>query len=187
MSTRDSILDTAQAYVQSRGFNAFSFRDIADEVGIRTASIYHYFPSKADLGREVIRRYRSSLMSALAGIERTSSDGPRRLDELVALLAQSIEKGDRVCLCGILMSDCPTLDEEMRTELISMLEDVEAWLASVLKEGRAVGELQFADPPAVVARTIFASLQGIMMAARAHGEPERFRKAARALVGLLKT
>ncbi|WP_254065657.1 TetR family transcriptional regulator [Acidisoma sp. L85] len=34
-----------------------NFRDLAAQVGIKAASIYHHFPSKADLGAAVARRY----------------------------------------------------------------------------------------------------------------------------------
>ena len=48
------ILDVAQQLIQTRGYNAFSYADIASQVGIRTATIHYYFPTKADLGREVV-------------------------------------------------------------------------------------------------------------------------------------
>jgi TetR/AcrR family transcriptional repressor of nem operon len=34
-----------------------NFRDIAEDVGMKSSSIYHHFPSKADLGAAVARRY----------------------------------------------------------------------------------------------------------------------------------
>ena len=43
MDTRTKILDSAQRLIQTRSFQGFSFRDIADEVGIRKASLYHHF------------------------------------------------------------------------------------------------------------------------------------------------
>jgi TetR/AcrR family transcriptional repressor of nem operon len=59
-SKKIEILDVAQEAIQKRGYNAFSYADLAEAVGIRKASIHHYFPSKADLGLAVIRRYRES-------------------------------------------------------------------------------------------------------------------------------
>src|SRR5579862_1588267 len=56
-STRDRILDIAQRLIQSRGYNAFSFDDLAEELDIRTASIHYHFPTKADLGIALLRRY----------------------------------------------------------------------------------------------------------------------------------
>ena len=43
MDTREKILNSAQGLIQTRSFHGFSFQDIANEVGIRKASLYHYF------------------------------------------------------------------------------------------------------------------------------------------------
>ena len=68
LSTRDRILDSAQALAQTRGFNAFSYADIAGELGIRKASIHHHFPSKFDLEAELLSRYRLSFDLSLIHI-----------------------------------------------------------------------------------------------------------------------
>lgn len=47
----------AKRTAQARGYGGLNFRDLAAEVGIKAASIYHHFPSKADLGAAVARRY----------------------------------------------------------------------------------------------------------------------------------
>ena len=49
--TPERILDVAERLVQLRGFNDFSYADIARELGITTASLHYHFPSKAELGR----------------------------------------------------------------------------------------------------------------------------------------
>ena len=54
MDTRDKILNSAQRLIQTRSFHGFSFQDIADEVGIRKASLYHYFASKDDVALAVL-------------------------------------------------------------------------------------------------------------------------------------
>ncbi len=59
MSTnaRESILTAATRIAQSQGYNGLNFRDLAQAVGIKRTSIYYHFPSKADLGAAVARRY----------------------------------------------------------------------------------------------------------------------------------
>lgn len=186
METRERIISSALNLVQTRGFNAFSFRDIADEIGIRSASIHHYFPTKEDLGRELIAHYRDSFQAALVNIASSTSDPVKQLDAFVSLLARSVEDGEKVCLCGVLMSDCETLEEPMRKELTKMTDEVEGWAAAILKRGKDEGVLKFSEQPVVLARTLFASFQGIMLCARAHKEPTRFARAARSLITLLK-
>ncbi|GCD57345.1 hypothetical protein NBRC3222_2682 [Acetobacter pasteurianus NBRC 3222] len=56
-SSREAILAAARKAAQTRGYNGLNFRELAKEVGIKPASIYYHFPSKADLGMAVARRY----------------------------------------------------------------------------------------------------------------------------------
>ena len=59
-SVETSILDIAQTLAQTRGYNAFSYRDISEVIGIKTSSIHYYFPTKGDLGEALVRRYRDN-------------------------------------------------------------------------------------------------------------------------------
>lgn len=48
-------LDAAAAVFAAKGYHGASTKDIADRLGIRQASLYYYFPSKADALFEVCR------------------------------------------------------------------------------------------------------------------------------------
>ena len=74
--TAEKILDVSERLVQLRGYNAFSYADVAKAVGIRKASLHHHFATKADLGRALVVRYREAFLSALA------RDRPRRRQRL---------------------------------------------------------------------------------------------------------
>src|SRR5215469_11147972 len=56
-SAREAILEAARRTAQAHGYGGLNFRDIGAEVGIKAASIYHHFPSKAALGAAVAKRY----------------------------------------------------------------------------------------------------------------------------------
>ena len=73
-STRDKILAAARAVAQARGYGGMSYRDLARDVGIKAASIYHYFPNKGDLGAAVAERYREDAVPALESLTAESSD-----------------------------------------------------------------------------------------------------------------
>ena len=60
-ATHQKLLDVGAELCQTMGYNAFSYRHMADRLGIKTATIHYYFPSKADLGRELMANYREAV------------------------------------------------------------------------------------------------------------------------------
>src|SRR3954466_5782059 len=115
--TRTVILDTAQELLQTRGFNAFSIKDLAERVQIRTSSIHYYFPTKADLCRALISRHRERVVGVLAEIDRQVADSRKKLERFVAVFQGTIEAGNRMCPFGMLAAESDTLEPESCEEL----------------------------------------------------------------------
>ena len=67
--TASRILNVAERLVQVRGFNGFSYADIAVELQITKAALHYHFASKADLGEALIARYADHFMGALAHLD----------------------------------------------------------------------------------------------------------------------
>ena len=67
--TPSRILDSAESLVQIRGFNGFSYADVAAELALTTASLHYHFPGKSELGRALITRYAMRFNAALARID----------------------------------------------------------------------------------------------------------------------
>ncbi|MCX7384992.1 MAG: TetR/AcrR family transcriptional regulator [Alphaproteobacteria bacterium] len=84
--TATRILDVAQRIVQMRGFNAFSYADVADVMNVTKASLHYHFPSKAILGEALIRRYLVDFKTALLAVERASGSAAVRLHGYAAIL-----------------------------------------------------------------------------------------------------
>jgi TetR/AcrR family transcriptional repressor of nem operon len=85
MDTKQKILMVAQNLIQSKGFNGFSFADIADSVGIRKASIYHHFPTKVALGTALIDQYSLGLKNLLSNIDSQSKSVAEQLKSYVSI------------------------------------------------------------------------------------------------------
>ncbi|MCJ8157943.1 TetR/AcrR family transcriptional regulator [Sphingomonas sp. LaA6.9] len=49
-------MDAAEKRMRLGGFNGFSFREIASDVGIKSSSVHYHFPTKENLAAAVIRR-----------------------------------------------------------------------------------------------------------------------------------
>ena len=73
-NTRSKLLDVALEFIQLRGYNAFSFHDLADRVGIKTASIHYHFRTKGDLGLTLVKRHRQVFAQAFASIDASEPD-----------------------------------------------------------------------------------------------------------------
>lgn len=183
--TRVAVLDVAQEYLQTRGYNAFSFRDLAARVQIKTASVHYHFPTKVELCRALIQRHREQLASVLATIDAAGLDATARLGRYVDLFVQTLATGNQMCPCGMLAADVATLDPEVVADLRQAFDDHEAWLAGVLADGRAAGQLSFAGSARDEAEALFAALEGAMLIARAREEPARFTSAAGRLIDRL--
>lgn len=186
-ATRVALLDLAQDLAQTRGFNAFSYQDLAAGIGIRTASIHHHFPTKADLGREVMARYRERFRGYLEAIEAQTPSGRRRLEEFAELFRITLRKGNRLCLCGMLATEFATLPPAMQREVKQFYEETEAWLARVLDEGRAAKHFSYAGSSAPIARAYFATLEGAMIAARTFDDESRLARAAQWFLSSLES
>lgn len=182
--TRSRILDVAERLVQMRGFNGFSYADVAEELDVTKASLHYHFPSKAQLGEALMSRYGERFADALAGIDTRVSDAPAKLEAYTDLYADVL-RGERMCLCGMLAAEYETLPPPIRDGVVAFLDDNEVWLARVLQRGRKDGRLSFAGSPTEAARGIVGGLQGAMLVARPYGGVERFEVAASQLLANL--
>ncbi|HEX6529525.1 MAG TPA: TetR/AcrR family transcriptional regulator [Burkholderiales bacterium] len=178
-------LDIAERLVQTRGFNGFSYADIAEALGVTKASLHYHFPSKADLGERLIERYEAGFLDTLAGIDKAQQGAAQKLRRYAKIYADVL-RANRMCLCGMLASDYATLPKPMRERVRHFFDENERWLARVLEEGRKTGQLAFKGAPIELARMIVASLEGAMMLARSYGEPPRFDAAAERVIAELE-
>ena len=172
--TADRMLDFAERLVQTRGFNGFSYADIANALEVTKASLHYHFPTKAELGRRLIERYSDAFTAALEALDESGADAHEKLHAYVDIYA-GVLRNDRMCLCGMLAADYVTLPEPMKSAVTHFFEANERWLSTVLEQGRAAGELQFAGPPLEVARFLVSSLEGAMLVARSFNDVARFQ------------
>jgi TetR/AcrR family transcriptional repressor of nem operon len=174
--TAEQILDLAEMLIQTRGYSAFSYQDIADSLGIRKASIHYHFASKADLGIAVVDRYVARFGEALVAIAADQSQSSMAmLDFYVEPYAGFAKTPDRICLCGALSGEILALPAELRSRVDGFFRTHQEWLAGILKRGAARGEFTLAAPPAKVARFIFSALQGALLVKRTTGDATQLR------------
>ncbi len=185
-TTATAIKRSGQRLMQTLGYEGFSYRDVAAEVGIRSASIHYHFAAKADLALAVTQDYRKTFNTELADIDAAGVSGHAALGRHAALFRATLAAG-RVCLCGMLASDEAALPARLRKEVRRFFDDQHAWLAATITRGFADGSLAGNVDPDRYAATIVAGLEGAMMVARSTRRPEHLTDVADQLIELIAT
>ena len=183
-STASRVLDTAERLVQVRGFNGFSYADIAAELRITKASLHYHFATKADLGEALINRYSARFFAALAEVDADGAAAPAKLAAYAKLYVDVLSE-QKMCLCGMLAAEYPTLPPPMQAAVVGFFDHNEGWLEAVLERGKDEGSLAFAGPARDTARMIVSGLEGAMLVTRPYGDAARFQVAAASLLASL--
>lgn len=174
-TTSDDILACARSLIVAGGYNGFSYADIAEVVGIRKASIHHHFPSKVDLVRTLVERYRQEAQAGLAQLEDQVSDPLARLRAYTGYWQACImDASAPFCVCALLAGQLPVLPEEVAVEVRAHFHALSAWLTSVLDDGARQGRLRLNGAPRAEAEALMAIVHGAMLSARAYGDPAIF-------------
>ena len=184
-STAQRILDVAEEFAQTRGFNGFSYADVAEKLLVTKASLHYHFPSKADLGQALIERYHRVFGGALDAIDRQTRAAPEKMRRYAGLY-DSVMQHNRMCLCGMLAAEYATLPAEMQDQLRRFFDANEVWLAAVLEDGRRAGEFAFRGPAKQRARIVLGALEGAMLVACAYKDGRRFQSAAKQVLADLR-
>jgi TetR/AcrR family transcriptional repressor of nem operon len=184
--TAAQILDVAERLVQQRGFNGFSYADIAAELHLTKAALHYHFAGKAELGEALIARYRERFFAALSGLDAAGLDAPAKL-EGYANLYLDVLRNQRMCMCGMLAAEYHTLPEGMRMAVIDFFNANEDWLEGVVNQAQREGTLHAAGSARDIARAIVGGFEGAMLVARPYADVTRFQAAVRPLLaGLLR-
>ncbi|MFD9705933.1 TetR/AcrR family transcriptional regulator [Lentzea sp. NPDC059081] len=166
-TTVERILDSAQALVQVRGYNGFSYADISAELSITKPSIHHHFPTKAALAEALIARYREQFAAALVEVDDSTGGARQRLVDYAGLYAATFARGGRICLCGVFAVDAESLPAPVRQATDAFFDDQRRWVAGVLIEAGVP-----ASKAGAAAEAYLAALEGALLLSRAHGQPE---------------
>lgn len=171
-TTRNQLVVHAQRLIQERGYNGFSYRDLAALVGIKTASIHYYFPQKEHLLLAAVEAYRDQWRASIAGIP-DELNAAEKLRRYLAMHSRAFCGTQRVCLGGALAADLGSLPDCVRRALQAFYSDNETWLTRVLEQGHADGSITPPTDPQAAARAIYAALQGGLASARLFGSSDR--------------
>jgi len=172
--TGEEILNAAEALLQRRGYNAFSYQHIAVQLGVRNAAIHYHFPAKEDLGVALVRRYQVRFREWAAATG-TSDCAWARLQAYFRTFHDFLVADGKCCPGGVLGAEFHALPEAMREQARTLMRENYEWLVQTLELGRAQGRLSYAGRAEDKAVEVGAALQGALQIARLAG-PERFHQ-----------
>lgn len=165
-NAREAILAAAKTAAQKHGYSGINFRSIGETVGVKNASIYYHFPSKADLGAAVAERYWQDTAKVLQEIGELNSDPLRCLEIYPSIFRTSLEDGNRLCLSSFMAAEYEDLPEEVKREVWAFADINVQWLTHVLADAG----LGNADSCERRARAIYTAVAGAQLIARTRGD-----------------
>lgn len=183
--TKEAVLAAARSRAQAHGYTGLNFRDLAEEVGIKGASIHYHFPSKAALGAAVAKRYREDSAAGLETMWSASRDPADMLERYPGIFRKALENGNRMCMCGQMAAEYDDLPDEVKVEVKGFADDHMAFLAKVLTAAKPKAN---SDAIKQRARAIYASVTGAQLLARSRADLKAYDETIEAYraMGLFK-
>jgi TetR/AcrR family transcriptional repressor of nem operon len=181
--TRAKLLRQAAAMSQTVGYDALSLQDLANELGIRKASIFHHFASKDDLACAVVESDIKTFDSWSQSVE--SLPAEQRLTRYFDYYRNMIQNG-QVCPGGAFAISWPILPKRVQAKLVAMHRQHALFLDELVKDGVSTRVFQPRCLASDIIKSIPDMLQGAIQVGRAGSSVipiNRIERIARTLLG----
>lgn len=164
LDTRQQILDKAEVLVRTRGYTAFSYADLAADLGVTKASVHYHFATKEDLVLAIFQRCSSRGRDFLAQLTQDHADVRDRMRAYAESFVFSVESG-MMPVCGTLAAERMVLPDSTYPLIRDFFQMQIDWLTAVIAEGVAAGVIAPPMPPQQAAMVVFSALEGGTMIA----------------------
>jgi len=168
-TTNQQILHYGRNFLQCRGYNGFSYRDISQKLGIKNAAIHHYYPQKEDLVATILEGIRQQFTEDTARMCGAGCSAREQLQYFFDFMLSEFDEGRSICPIGSLILDFEELPYKVKEQHLLLMDDVLAWFSEVLKIGLEKGEFGFSDPVDTRAEAILETLLGARQLASIKG------------------
>lgn len=180
--TRSRILASARELFHSRSYGDVGIKDICSLAKVPKGSLYHFFPSKQDLAMAVIEDMADDWAHGFVAEAFDQALPPlERLDYLVDAAyywqkaAKDIEGRMPGCLFGNLALEVSTRDEVIRAKISAVFAKAAQRFRETLEQAVSRGDLEPLDVDAT-AMAMLAYLEGVILLAKTHNDPELVRQ-----------
>lgn len=141
--TREQIVRTAAGLFYERGYHATSLEEIAVHVGIRKASLFHYFTSKQELLREVFSGCIAPSYRAIAAIQASHDSPSEKLRK--AVVQHVFGLLENVEAVGTFLREGRSLPRELLAEFMEYRRSYGRLFRLIIEEGQASGAFRPLD------------------------------------------
>lgn len=169
-NSKEAIIAAGRLSAQAHGYGGLNMRELAAEVGIKAASIYHHFPSKADLAAAIAERYWQDTKAWLEEVADSEGDPKSSLQKYPETFRMSLENGNRLCLGSFLGAEYDDLPEPVRKQVQTFADVNVAWLAERLVDAGLTSKRE----SEARGRAIFAAVAGAQLLARSRSDISLF-------------
>jgi len=169
-TSKDEILKAARLAAQAHGYTGLNIRGLADEVGIKAASIYYHFPGKAELGAAVAQRYWEDTAHDLEAIREAEGNALKSLSRYPHIFRRSLESQNRLCMGSFMAAEYDDLPEPVKKEIQKFADVNVVWLNTQLQEAGIAS----AEDGEKRARAIFSAIAGAQLMARSRNDIHLF-------------
>ncbi len=174
-STAQQILDVARRLIMSRGYNGFSYADIAAAIGIRKASVHHHFAAKSDLATAVVEQSRALIHAQVELLAEAETEAAAQLRAYAGYWERCIaDDSAPFCVAAMLAAELPSLPDDLAASITAHFAELRTWLIQLLALGVRQGSVSLVRPPPEEADAFMSAIYGAMLSARAFGDPARF-------------
>lgn len=184
MSNLVKIQEVTENMIRIGGYNSFSFREVANRVGIKSSSVHYHFPTKVDLAVAVARRYTDNFMSILEEENQSSKTIKELLHYYISLFEKALKEECKMCLCGLLAAESSNLPEEITLEVQRFFNLNINWLSKMfLQLDDVENNQEDAEKKAVF---LISALEGAMLTSQVNNNNEMFDMTTQQIKVLLK-
>lgn len=145
--TRERLLRSAADVFARRGYEGTRVADIAEQAGLSNGALYAYFGSKAELLVGALRTHGRRLMADLVAV-----DPARPITDLLLATGRSLRRQrdpDGYLVIEALVA--ARRDADVATPMRDYVRERAEWLAALVRDGQARGELDPGLPPEALA------------------------------------
>lgn len=156
--TAERIIQSAEHMIRKEGYQCFSFRNIASELGVKSSSVHYHFANKEALAVAVTQAYAKRFIDSLNEVPESES-ATEKLVHYLALFRAALLKDKLFCLCGMLGAEKAALPPSVLKEVQNFFNANLDWLTRIHSQS----DLKIAR---LQAQRLLASLEGAMMIAQ---------------------